>query len=207
MKKVLSLFTATLAAGALLVGCSDTTTPKEGEQYQQLPANLSTYRLPQVTEVFSLNCGHCRKMEGVIPQLEELTSQEIGKVHVTFNESAQIGAMIFYTAVMQLNKNPDHEMMNELFAAVQMGEGSTLTERRQAIEEAFHSRNLVSPYELNEEQQKQLFKLMKVAQEVSVKGEINAVPTFIVNGKYMLLTSGHKDIESIANTINYLTKQ
>lgn len=205
MKKLFSLFAISLAA--LLVGCSDNNVPQEGQQFQQLPANLSTYRLPQVTEVFSLNCGHCRKMEEVIPQLEELTNQSIGKVHVTFNESAQVGAMIYYTAEMQLGGKPDHDMMTELFATVQLGDGSTLTEKKEAIDQVFHSRDLISPYELDEAQQTQLFKAMHLADEITQKGEINGVPTFIVNGKYMVITSGHQDEQGIANTINYLINQ
>ncbi|KOO09466.1 thiol:disulfide interchange protein DsbA/DsbL [Vibrio hepatarius] len=205
MKKLFSLFAISLAA--LLVGCSDNNVPQEGQQFQQLPDNLSTYRLPQVTEVFSLNCGHCRKMEEVIPQLEELTNQSIGKVHVTFNESAQVGAMIYYTAEMQLGGKPDHDMMTELFAAVQLGDGSTLTEKKEAIDQVFHSRDLISPYELDEAQQTQLFKAMHLADEITQKGEINGVPTFIVNGKYMVITSGHQDEQGIANTINYLINQ
>lgn len=203
MKKILSLIL--VAFMTILAGCSENSTPKEGEQYQKLATNLATYRLPPVTEVFSLNCGHCRKMEEVIPQLESLTNQSIGKVHVTFNQSAQVAAMIYYTAEMQLGGQPDHDMMNELFSAVQMGDGATITEKQQAIESVFHSRNLKSPYELEEAQQEQLFRAMQVADEITTKGQINGVPTFIVNGKYMVMTSGHQDAEGIADTINYLT--
>ncbi|KHD25547.1 thiol-disulfide isomerase and thioredoxin [Vibrio caribbeanicus] len=205
MKKLFTLLTILIAT--VLVGCSDSNTPQEGKQYQQLPVNLATFRLPQVTEVFSLNCGHCRKMEAVLPQLEELTQQSIGKIHVTFNESAQIAAMIYYTAEMQLGKKPDHEFMNALFAATQMGDGATLADKKQAIDDAFQSRGLISPYELNEQQQEQLFEAMNLAQDITEKGQINSVPTFVVNGKYMVLTAGHQDIEGIANTINYLINQ
>ncbi|MFB9214156.1 thiol:disulfide interchange protein DsbA/DsbL [Vibrio sinaloensis] len=205
MKKLLALIA--ISVTSLLVGCSDNNIPQEGKQFQQLPVNLATYRLPQVTEVFSLNCGHCYKMESVMPQLEELTNQSIGKVHVTFNESAQIGAMIYYAAEMQLGKKPDHQFMQELFAAVQMGDGATNSERKAAIDKAFQSRDLISPYDLDKSKQEQLFKAMAIAQDITEKGQINGVPTFIVNGKYMVLTSGHQDVDGIANTINYLTKQ
>ena len=205
MKKIASLLM--IAASALILGCSENSQPVEGKQYEQLPANLSTFRLPQVTEVFSLNCGHCRHMENEIPEIEKLTGQSIGKVHVTFNESAQIGAMIYYAAEMQLGKKPDHDMMTEMFAATQMGDGATLSEKKAALDLVFHSRDLVSPYDFNEEQQKQLFAAMQIADDITTKGQINAVPTFIVNGKYQIITSGHQNAAGIAETINFLLTQ
>ncbi|WGV97963.1 thiol:disulfide interchange protein DsbA/DsbL [Vibrio sp. YMD68] len=207
MKKTSSLFVIAFIAIISLVGCSENSTPTEGKQFAYLPVNLSEYGLSPVTEVFSLTCGHCRKMEAVIPELETAIGQSIGKIHVTFNESAQIAAMIYYSAQLQLNATPDHAMMDELFAAVQLGEGATLEERKLAIDSAFESRNLVSPYDLGEEMQKELFKRLEFSQDVSVKGQINSVPTFIVSGKYIILTQGHSDVQSIANTINYLVEQ
>lgn len=205
MKKLVTL--AFVALSALLVGCSESSTPQEGTHYKQLPANLATFRLPLVTEVFSLNCGHCRKMESEIPKIEELTGQSIGKVHVTFNESAQIGAMIYYAAEMQLGKKPSHTMMLDLFAATQMGDGATLGDKKAAIDRAFQNRSLVSPYDFDDEQQKQLFAAMQLADDITTKGEINSVPTFIVKGKYEVITPAHQDVESIANTINFLLTQ
>ncbi len=207
MKRSLTSFISLVAMLMVLVGCSDNSTPVEGEQYQLLPANLSTYRLAPVTEVFSLTCSHCRKMETVIPQLEEITQEHFGKLHVTFNEGARIGAMLYYTAVMQLDSIPDTNMMEELFAAVQMGDGSTLSDRQAAIEKVFTDRNLTSPYQLSTEQKNKLFGMIKIADKASQEGQINAVPTFIVKGKYQVITSGHKDIEGIAKTISYLLSQ
>lgn len=207
MKKFLTGCVSLLTMIIVLSGCSDNSTPIEGEQYQLLPANLSTYRLAPVTEIFSLTCSHCRKMESVIPQLEELTNEHFGKLHVTFNEGARIGAMIYYTAVMQLDGIPDTNMMEELFAAVQLGDGSTLSDRQAAIEKVFSDRNLTSPYQLDTEQKQKLFSMIKIADKASREGQINAVPTFIVNGKYQVLTSGHKDVEAIAKTISYLLTQ
>ncbi|WP_165314053.1 thioredoxin domain-containing protein [Vibrio ziniensis] len=207
MKKLLTGFINLFTLVFILAGCSDNSTPVEGEQYQLLPANLSTYRLAPVTEIFSLTCGHCRKMESIIPELENLTSEHFGKLHVTFNEGAKIGAMIYYTAVMQLGNIPDAAMMEELFAAVQMGEGSTLTDRQAAIEKAFTDRNLATPYHLTQEQQSKVLGMIQTANKVSQDGEIKAVPTFVVKGKYQVITSGHKDVEGIAKTISYLLTQ
>lgn len=207
MFKLISRLSALVLASFLLLGCSENSVPQEGSQFQRLPNDVSSYDVAPLTEVFSLSCGHCRKMENFIPQIESLTSQKVDKLHVTFNETAQIAAMIYYTAVMQLDATPDHAFMDELFAAVQMGEGSTNTERQAAIEKAFQTRDLVSPYQLNKEQQTTLFTYLEKAQHVSVAGEINSVPTFIVKGKYQVLTAGHDNIEAIAHTISYLLTQ
>lgn len=197
-----------LAVTTLFVaGCSDSDTPKKGEQYQQLPTTLTQSDIKPVTEVFSLTCGHCRNMEASIPELEQLTQQDIAKVHVTFNDQAQVAALIYYAAVMQLNHKPDEEMMKDLFAAVQMGEGSTMTQQQQAIEQAFTSRHMISPYSFDALQQKALFRDLSQAMEISKQGNFNAVPTFIVNGKYEVLVAGHEDIKDIAHTINFLLKQ
>jgi len=207
MFKSFSKSLTALFAVFIIAGCSESNEPQLGKQFQKVPADLSSFDLAPVTEVFSLNCGHCRTMEDSIPEIESLTNQKVGKVHVTFNESAQISAMIFYTAVMQLNDTPDHAFMSDLFAAVQMGGDVTPEQRQQALDSAFSSRNLVSPYQLNKEQQVALFEYLKKADDISVNGQINSVPTFIVNGKYQVLTAGHNDVQGIANTINYLLTQ
>ncbi|MGL5109585.1 MAG: thiol:disulfide interchange protein DsbA/DsbL [Vibrio ordalii] len=207
MKKIILYWLSLSTTLLILAGCSDNPIPQKGKQYDELAVNLATYRLPVVTEVFSLTCGHCRSMEKVIPDLEKITGETFGKLHVTFNEGAQIGAMIYYSAVMQLGTIPDHVMMEQLFSAVQMDGEVTLNERKEAIDLAFSQRGLISPYSLDDEQQKLLFQEIQRAYDISTKGQINAVPTFIVKGKYLVITSGHQDTVSIANTISYLLTQ
>ena len=197
---------ASLIFMALLVGCSKSDHPQEGKQFERLPADMSAYQLPIVTEVFSLNCGHCANMESAIPQLESATNQTVGKLHVIYNQSAQISAMIYYSAQTQLGAMPSHAMMKAMFEAVQM-EGATAQQQKQAINKAFSDQGLSSPDTLTEPQQKALFSAMQQAADISKKGQINAVPTFIVKGKYMVLLAGHKDLDDIANTINYLIQQ
>ncbi|MGO2341293.1 thiol:disulfide interchange protein DsbA/DsbL [Vibrio litoralis] len=207
MFKLLKSITLLTITALFIAGCSDSDTPKQGEQYQTLSTPLTQTDVKPVTEVFSLTCGHCRNMEASIPELEKLTGQDIGKVHVTFNDQAQVAALIYYAAVMQLNHTPDEAMMKDLFAAIQLGEGSTISQQKQAIEQVFTSRQMVSPYSFDNLQQKALFRYLDQAMEISKQGGFNSVPTFIVNGKYEVLVGGHKDINEIANTINFLLKQ
>ncbi|MDG3085671.1 thioredoxin domain-containing protein [Vibrio hannami] len=205
IKKSLKAFVV-LVALVLTVACSKNDVPELGKQYSQLPADLSQYNLSPVTEIFSLTCGHCRNMEQMIPEIEKQINQEVGKVHVTFNQSAQVAALIYYSAVMQLDGKPDEALLESLFATVQM-QDVTMSEQQQAIEEAFTSRNLKSPYKMDETEFKELNKLVTIADRVTKDGQINSVPTFIVGGKYQIITEGHESIEDLAKTMNYLLTQ
>lgn len=185
------------------VACSDNSTPEIGKQYSVLPNDLSSLKLAPITEVFSLTCGHCRNMEASLPEIESLTNQKIGKVHVTFNQSAQVSAMLYYAAVMQLDKQPDHELMAALFEVVQQQEG-TMEQKQARIEEVFESRGLISPYNFDNSHVSDMEQHLTFADELSRKADINSVPSFIINGKYLLISEGHKDIPDLAATINYL---
>ncbi|MBD1559734.1 thiol:disulfide interchange protein DsbA/DsbL [Vibrio sp. S9_S30] len=191
-------------SAVMLVACTDDGIPTQGTHFELLPTTLSSDLVSPVTEVFSLNCGHCRSMEKFLPEIRSELPEEVGKVHVTFNENAQIGALIYYAAEMQLDTVPDHQMMEELFAAAQMGKEYSQDDIRQATEMVFTSRGLISPYRFDKEQQKSLFEHITIAETVTNQAQIHAVPTFIINGKYQVVTSGHKDIKDIAKTINYL---
>lgn len=208
MFKTVSKGLAIIAAIAALSACDNgNIQPQQGKQYDVLPTSLQEFELPPLTEAFSLTCGHCRSMEEYIPQIESLTNQQVQKVHVTFNKSAQVSAIIFYTAVMQLDAMPDKAFMADLFSAVQMGPEASAEERQAAVENAFESRNLISPYYLDEPQQTKLFDYIEKAEAITSQGQINSVPTFIVNGKYQVLSAGHESVEAMAETINFLLKQ
>ncbi len=194
---LLGTFTLFVAA------CSDSNTPQLGKQYSALPSDLSEFNLSPITEVFSLTCGHCRNMEASIPEIESLTKQKVGKVHVTFNQSAQVSAMLYYAAVMQVEGQPDHELVAALFEVVQQQEG-TMDQKQERIEEVFVSRGLVSPYRFDSSHVAELEQHMTFADDVSKKADINSVPSFIIKGKYLLITEGHEDIKDLATTINYL---
>ncbi|EJL6747153.1 TPA: thiol:disulfide interchange protein DsbA/DsbL [Vibrio alginolyticus] len=207
LKTISKGFAVVVAVMALSACDSGKSQPQQGKQYEVLPVSLEEYDLAPLTEAFSLTCGHCRSMEEFVPQIESLTDQSVEKMHVTFNESAQVSAIIFYTAVMQLESTPDKAFMADLFTAVQMVADATAEERQIAVEKAFESRNLISPYHLDEAQQKTLFEYITKAEAITTRGQINSVPAFIVNGKYQVITGGHDSVEAMAETINFLLKQ
>lgn len=206
--KSIKTFALLICSLVFISACSDNSTPELNKHYTQLPNDISDMLTSPVTEVFSLTCGHCLQMEKFIPEIETEINQSISKEHVTFNESAQLAAMFYYSAVMQSKDGKvAPEMMQELFNIYHADKEKSSDERTAALKQAFESRGMTSPYDLSEAQQQELFGLVGNAIKLSEKGMINSVPTFIVNGKYMVLTSAHNDVKSIANTINYLLTQ
>ncbi|AGH82176.1 lipoprotein [Psychromonas sp. CNPT3] len=187
--------------------CSETEIPVEGKQYQQLPKALNSEQFAPITEVFSLNCGHCRKMENIIPVLQKMLGQDIAKMHIVFNPSAKISAMFYYAAELQTGNTPDHQFMLDLFSATQMPKESTQEQRIDAMNKVFTSRGLISPLNYDEAQINTLLKRVEEITQLSVQSKINAVPTFIVKGKYQVITSGHDTTEKVAATIKYLLEK
>jgi len=198
-----------LAVAVFVSACGDTTTPATkdipqlGKHFTALENDLSAFDLSPITEVFSLTCGHCKNMEQHLPKIEQLTNQDVGKVHVTFNESAQVSAMFYYAAEMQLNKKPDSTMLAELFDAIQQRDIS-MEDRKEKLQKAYTSRGLVSPYDLTEEQSQEMLERVNQAADFTEQAKIQAVPSFIIKGKYLLNTEEHENIDQLADTINYI---
>lgn len=200
LKSIIPLFIALLA----LTGCNDASTPKEGDKYKVVTE--TAIETSPVVEVFSLACGHCRNMEMMLPEIKKMAGVEIDKVHVTFNQSAQVAAYIFYTAAIQTEGMPAPELMEALFAYVQdTDDNATEEERKSQLTEIFKTYNLASPYELTEEQHKQVYQKLSDAEQLVANAQIASVPAFLVKGKYLVESSAHESLEDMANTIRYLS--
>ena len=207
MKSIIKPLLLLLSSALFLSACNDSNAPKEGVQYEILPAALADENMAPVTEVFALSCGHCRNMENFLPVISKEAGIDIAKMHITFNQSAHIAAMFYYAAEMQLDATPDHAFMDDLFAATQIKKGTTAAEQQAAYAGAFTSRGLISPYQFNEQQRDILIKKVDNATLLSEKSGISSVPTFVVKGKYNVLISGHDNPKKIAETITYLLEK
>ncbi|PKF61861.1 thiol-disulfide isomerase [Psychromonas sp. psych-6C06] len=191
----------------LLSACSKAPVPEEGKQYKRLPEAIDSTQFAPVTEVFSLSCIHCRNMEDIIPTLQQAIGQDIAKMHVVFNQPSYVAAMFYYAAEMQSNGTPDHQFMLDLFATFQMPKESSADEQTAAMLKVFESRGLVSPISYNEQQLDELKKRVDQVELLSKQSEIQSVPTFIVKGKYEVITSGHDKKEDMSETIKFLLEK
>ncbi|PSV27304.1 MULTISPECIES: thiol:disulfide interchange protein DsbA/DsbL [unclassified Photobacterium] len=204
MKRIYQSFFVVLLAALTLTACSDSKTPQEGDKYSIIPTPMPN--MPAVTEIFSLSCGHCRNMEGMLPEIQKLTNtKNINQVHVTFNESAQKAAFIFYAAMIQTNNEPSHKLVEALFSFVQDSpKDMTDAQRKVALSKIFHDNGLKSPYELTKQQQAEIFKLLQQSEDTVRNAALQSVPAFLINGKYLVNTSAHDSLQDMANTITYL---
>jgi protein-disulfide isomerase len=197
---------AAITALTLLVGCGETDQPEFGNHYQDLPSDLSDVITEPVVEVFSLTCGHCMNLESQLPAIKKAFGGDIGKVHVTFNDSSRSAAMFFYAGMTQLNGEPTPEFMTGLFNLYH-GEFNSSEEKIAALNKTFTDAGITSPYDLTEAQINEVLEASKVAEVVTSRGRIQAVPTFIVNGKYLVNLSAHSSNEDIANTLTFLSNK
>lgn len=206
----------------VLAGCSEDNSPKEGNEYSVIPTPMSD--LPDVVEIFSLACGNCKNMESMIPAIEEMTKIDIAKTHVTFNESAQRSAYVYYAAAIQNNGKPSHEMMADLFTYTQGGAGAdnhdhgeaqaeeepevamTPAEKKAEMIGIFNKYDMKSPIDLSEAQHEAVYQEMVKAEKIVTNANIASVPAFLVQGKYLVNSAAHKTLEDLAATITYLNK-
>lgn len=193
-----------LFAVLMLAACSDNAKlPVEGEQYSVIPKPMQEERA--VVEIFSLACDHCRAMEDVIPRLEEMTKLDFGKEHVTFNESAQRGAYLFYTATMQTPAMPKPSLIKDMFAFMQDGvEDQTAEDKRKELVQLYANYGLTSPIDLDDSENEKVYQQMVAAEAFIANTGLSSVPAFLVKGKYLVDASSHDTIEELAATIKYL---
>lgn len=204
----------------VLAGCSDDGSPKEGNQYSIIPTPMA--EMPDVVEIFSLACGNCRNMETMIPAIQDMAKVDILKTHVTFNESAQRAAYVYYAAEIQSDGKPSTEMMEELFAYTQEGgdehnhaaeEGKEAEEPAEAMTPAqkkaqmiaiFEKYNMKSPIDLSEAEHEAVYQKMLGAETIVTNTNIASVPAFLVKGKYLVNSAAHETLEELSATIAYL---
>ena len=206
MNTLTKIFASTLFLLVALTGCSENEMPKEGVKYTVV--ETPTEGVADVVEVFSLGCGHCRNMELMLPEIKKLAEVEIDQVHVTFNESAQYAAYLYYTAAVQSNGKPSSELKESLFGFVQE-QAADLDEegRKNKLDEIFSQYDLVSPFDLNDEQKEQVYQQMTSANQLEQNAQITSVPSFLVKGKYLVQNGAHDSLEDLANTIRFLSEK
>ena len=172
--------------------------PTEGEQYSILDNPYSTDN--QIDKFFSLTCTPCWQMTELLKDKEQSGELVLHRTHVIFNESTLQAASLYYTVLVQ-QPNLSHELLNELFSLVQ-----TNSPLQQAdIDVFFKKHNLVTQENMTKSQQQQWATYVKDAADKTEQTAIVSIPSFIINGRYMVNLRGHSSMDELLETLKYLS--
>ncbi|MGF1736896.1 thioredoxin domain-containing protein [Photobacterium satsumensis] len=173
---------------------------KKGEHYEVLtPTIISADSTARIVKYFSLSCHPCKMMNEFLPQLERETGKEIDKEHVVYNDNTKSLATIYYSAKVQSEIVVDTSFMKDLFSQVQ-----SRTVDQGNIANLFQRYGLKAPETMTVQQNEMVTKQVVQSEWVMSNTSINAVPGFVVDGKYLVKLDRHRSIEEMAATMKYL---
>ncbi|MGR5356322.1 thioredoxin domain-containing protein [Vibrio chagasii] len=197
MKRLQNVF---ILLVSLIISATAFASPSEGKQYTLLEKPYSTEY--QVDKFFSLTCMPCWQMTELLKGKEGSDELKMHRTHVIFNDSTLQAAGIYYTVLAQ---KPDlsHELLSELFSLVQTKNPLQETD----IDAFFKEHNLLKQKDMTQEQQQQWAKFMEDAVTKTEQASISSIPSFIINGRYMVKLRGHRSMEELLETIQYLSEQ
>ena len=172
--------------------------PTEGEQYSILDKPYTIDH--QIDKFFSLTCTPCWQMTELLKDKEQSDELVLHRTHVIFNESTLQAASLYYTVLVQ-QPSLSHELLNELFSLVQ-----TNSPLQQAdIDVFFKKHNLVTQENMTKSQQQQWATFVKDAADKTEQTAIVSIPSFIINGRYMVNLRGHSSMDELLETLKYLS--
>ncbi len=177
---------------------------KEGKHYEVVSQEKSM-RI-QVTEFFSLFCGHCFQFEALIDTLEASLGSEaiLVKSHVDYlprdNEQAQLDIVKAFVTMRELDM--EKELIKQFFAAIHV-KGMKM-DTPEEIKKIFLA-NEVDELEFDrlfngEEVEYRAKEMAKLWEEKKVTN----VPTLVVNGMYKIDIGSVRTLQELIDLTNYL---
>lgn len=178
---------------------------KEGTHYEVLP--LAATAKPNLTEYFSFFCPHCYKFESVVAAVKPKLNKDIKfeKSHVNFlpQRRPDLGNLLTKALATAQLLGVEGKITAQLFETIHIKKQYALTEK--AISSIFVA-NGVSEKKFNSAFNSFMVNgttgQMNTAQETV---RITSVPTFVVNGKYKVITKSVKGEEEFAKLVNHLS--
>jgi len=171
---------------------------KEGVHYEVIDKNAKSTAKPEIKEFFSFYCPHCYTFESLADQIkqeQEANGYKFVKSHVDFLRAASKDIQFMLTkaqAMADMLNVP--QVSKSIFDLIHKKRGVFTKEQdvkdmflangvdAKTFDNTFNSFPVVAAANKMKQEQDKYAKL----------GSLTGVPTFIVNGKYKLLTSGFK---------------
>lgn len=188
MKKLLIGFLALLVLPVVAQANEDKF--KEGVHYEVI-AEEGTKR-PEVKEFFSFYCIHCYRFETVAAAMKEAYPQQFEKSHIVSHPTLRLMARGLVAAKLFKKEAPISQAFYERIH--EQKKQITTEEDLQAI---FHVHGIEADKFAKAMKHPLVEKQVNEMEREMVKYNVNATPTFIVNGKYRLLTNGFSNSEDV----------
>lgn len=190
---------------------------KDGEDYIVLKNSIPNME-NSVIELFNIGCPHCAYFNKELPKILEILPSEIefypyhlsvgSKIHDVFSEIVAVS--------LQLDKknNLNTKSINSNFKKVTNLYFDLMHEKQKKWknEEEFLSDGL-STLNISNKEYSEILKnkdtqnILKKWKEAVKYAEFQGVPSFIVNGKYMIVTKNISSTEDLAFKIDFLLEK
>ncbi|MFT6053623.1 MAG: thiol:disulfide interchange protein DsbA [Roseivirga sp.] len=163
---------------------------------------------PNVTEFFSIYCGHCFQFESLVEDVKAKLKPgtKFEKSHVSYiprnNPEAQLGMVKAYVIMEEIGYEKGEEIKLYFFNQVHIQNRNiddVATMKTLFIEKGI-AKEAIDRYYADA-------KITEKAQKMSVLWEekaITNVPTLLVNGKYKVIMNSVKNMEEMMTLVNYL---
>jgi thiol:disulfide interchange protein DsbA len=207
MKKIFGLlFALAFSAGAVAAG------PYEEGTHYEVIAETGTAK-PEIKEFFSFYCPHCHTFEPVVKSVEKSlpAGTQFKKYHVDFMGGAtpEVQSLLTKTMILAKLKGKGPEVNAAIFKHIHIDRKAfaNLADIREVVTAAGFD-GAVFDKEIENFMVKNQAKLMQKEQnDLSKRRVMNGVPTFIVNGRYKIITAklDQANLEQdMKGLINYL---
>lgn len=213
--KLLAKYTLTLVASVFLsLQFLHAESLKEGNDYILLDKPLNVPK-NSIIEVFNVGCPHCANIQKVLPKLFALLPDDVHFIpyHIitgapfSMQASQVLAVSLILDKAQNLSpKDPKSHFNRSLESYF---EANFYRPKRFNNAQAFIAHGLKAAG-ISQETFDTTLKdsntqaLLKMWQTIAQETKIQGVPSFIINGKYLLLTQGLKGEEDFIYKINYL---
>ncbi|MBC7004831.1 hypothetical protein BIZ37_19900 [Photobacterium sp. BZF1] len=175
--------------------------PIEGIHYETLEAP-DDIKLAPVTEIFALGCHACHSLEQIFARLAQRIEQPIDKVHVVYNRPTEMQASLYYTGRLMVAPGKLDALTADLFDAVQSGSSAEVR-----LNDAMKTIKRYTTGDDGKAAERNIRAIkaeVDRAKHISAAYEVNAVPSLIINSKYVVLFQAHKSEDDITSTVKAL---
>lgn len=214
MQRIINIFLGAFLGVLFLLNPLNAESLKEGKDYIKLKTPLD---VPQksIVEIFNVGCPHCAKMGELLPKLFATIPQEAVFLpyHIITGSafSAQASEVLAVAVSIDEERNLTSKDIESYFrrASNAYFDAFFKTQKHFKNKESFIAFGLdameISQTKFETQlRHKEVQEKLKTWQDSIAQTGIQSVPSFIVNGKYLILMNKVKDSEDFIYKINYL---